>query len=165
MNCRDDIDLFFADRSQVLCISIQRLTFNHSSTINNTIDSYLISSFQSRDLSSPSISTCPFVFTNTFPKSTMQCDDYWQIMGISKPRVHHGVIEVYTNIIWYHCSFNPEHYNAVITVPWCLRSAATRLFIQQIVKANNKEISKVCISVTLWGESPSDKGILRTKDK
>ena len=63
--------------------------------------------------------------------------------------------------------WNRNHYIDITWLPRHLKSPATRLFVQQLVKANIKEniISKFHITGPLWGESTSDQWIPLTKGR
>ena len=53
----------------------------------------------------------------------------------------------FVRIIWY----NTRHPGDVTWTSWCLKSPTTRVFVQQLVPADNKDKSTLCITGSLWG--------------
>ena len=87
------------------------------------------------------------------------------------PLDYNGIPKYSTLFLWcfnkaWHCHTeitpanyftHSHHYIDVTWVSWCLKSHVTRLFVQQLIQAKTKEISKICIIGSLWGESNGDR--------
>ena len=64
------------------------------------------------------------------------------------------------------CVLNLEaenHYDDVQWPSWGLELPVNRVFVQQFVQTDNKETSKVHVTVPLWGEFTGHRWIPRTK--